>query len=520
MQQIDDLRSYQKEAIFSIVHAVECDKRNRVLISMPQGTGKSFVLIEAALEIQEKQPREYIYFLAPTTAECLQIENSVTKAISSKNTASFDYSVITYRRFENTVGANLPQTSIVVCFSAERTPNKYSSMELEEKGVCFLGAISSESISHGWFQDVAPVFVYSLSDAVYDGVLQPLEHPEKRVIAFVGFCTRLLNRIGLQELKKADLPLPYGAREYSPDIVVQNDHTLIIAECKLTREQNTSMQVLHSAVFRLIQTTALIDNARGLLISSGRISEREKGLLFKDHGIVIWDISNLIFLTDGIPDLRKELELLSYYDISGLPSARPYMWETQYPLDQAPSKAKTEEDIGHELIDRLLGCRPGKKDAAIFEELCFDIIKLLFSENFTRLRAQHATRDKLFRFDAICALKDTGSFWEMVRRYYYSQFVIFEFKNYAKPIQQNLIYTTEKYLFRSALRSVAIIISRKGFSESAHSASEGCLKEHSKLVLSINDTDLINMIKLRLSGNNPSDYLVERLEDFLMGIGK
>ena len=213
MQQIDDLRSYQKEAIFSIVHAVECDKRNRVLISMPQGTGKSFVLIEAALEIQEKQPREYVYFLAPTTAECLQIENSVTKAISSKNTASFDYSVITYRRFENTVGANLPQTSIVVCFSAERTPNKYSSMELEEKGVCFLGAISSESISHGWFQNVEPVFVYSLSDAVYDGVLQPLEHPEKRVIAFVGFCTRLLNRIGLQELKKADLPLPYGARE-------------------------------------------------------------------------------------------------------------------------------------------------------------------------------------------------------------------------------------------------------------------------------------------------------------------
>ena len=106
----------------------------------------------------------------------------------------------------------------------------------------------------------------------------------------------------------------------------------------------------------------------------------------------------------------------------------------------------------------------------------------------------------------------------MLTHHFNSHFIIFEFKNYAEEIDQNLVYITEKYLFDIALRNVAIIISRKGFSESAKFAAEGCLKEHGKLILDVSDEDLVHM--LERGGGEAADYLLGKLEDFLMGLSK
>ncbi len=127
--------------------------------------------------------------------------------------------------------------------------------------------------------------------------------------------------------------------------------------------------------------------------------------------------------------------------------------------------------------------------------------------------------------DLIGALKITQNndesmhpLWQMLVQHYNSHFIIFEFKNYTDKIDQNLIYITEKYLFDAALRNVAFIISRKGFSDAAKFAAEGCLKEHRKLILDITQDDLIKMLKS--PSDNPADRLLTKLEEFLMGISK
>ena len=100
--------------------------------------------------------------------------------------------------------------------------------------------------------------------------------------------------------------------------------------------------------------------------------------------------------------------------------------------------------------------------------------------------------------DLICSLRGeseaTHPIWKLISRHYNSHFVVFEFKNYEKPIDQNLVYITEKHLFNAALRNVAIIISRHGFSESAQFAANGCLKENGKLILGLSDSDLLSML--------------------------
>ena len=106
----------------------------------------------------------------------------------------------------------------------------------------------------------------------------------------------------------------------------------------------------------------------------------------------------------------------------------------------------------------------------------------------------------------------------MLVQHYNSHFVVFEFKNYSEQIDQNLIYITEKYLFNAALRNVVFIISREGFSSNAKFAAEGCLKENGKLIIDVTKKDLAKMLELQ--SDKAADYLLDKLEDFLMGISK
>ena len=116
-------------------------------------------------------------------------------------------------------------------------------------------------------------------------------------------------------------------------------------------------------------------------------------------------------------------------------------------------------------------------------------------------------------------MKGTTAFWNFLIRYYNTKFVVFECKNYAQKIKQNLIYVTDKYLFNPALRNVAFIISRKGFSANAQKAALGILKDQGKLIVDVTDSDLEEMIKAKASGQEPSDYLLDKVEKMLMGVG-
>ena len=101
-----------------------------------------------------------------------------------------------------------------------------------------------------------------------------------------------------------------------------------------------------------------------------------------------------------------------------------------------------------------------------------------------------------------------------------SRYVIFEFKNYSKPITQNEIITTERYLYPSALRKFAIIISPHGNSDSATLAMQGAMREHGKLMLSITTEELSRLLIGKDLGDDPNSYLFDVVDNFLMRLGR
>lgn len=329
--------------------------------------------------------------------------------------------------------------------------------------------------------------------------------------------------------------IDYTNREHDDwDLVLQKNNQKLWVECKAYKSKAVSPYVanelLKTIVMRKMKQNLSQEDII-LLIVLSNIPSFQKDEIYKRYRIVVWDIENLVFYCKNNLALLKQLSQITYFPIEhieGQPSAEA---ETAKLLltsvvDKHLEDAEKEANKAELLIQRLTNCTAGRDNSREYEKICEEILRHLFEANyFNRLTNQHKTNDEHFRMDLIGSLKITQNndesmhpLWQMLVQHYNSHFVVFEFKNYTDKIDQNLVYITEKYLFAASLRNVAFIISREGFSDSAKFAAEGCLKEHGKLILDIINEDLIKMLKS--PSDNPADYLLTKLEEFLMGISK
>ena len=165
-------------------------------------------------------------------------------------------------------------------------------------------------------------------------------------------------------------------------------------------------------------------------------------------------------------------------------------------------------------------CKTGKiqNEDRKYEIICTKIIKYLFETEFFQMSTQHKTGDNIFRMDMICSLKGTTEFWKFLMQFFNTKFVIFEYKNYSEELSQNLIVITSKYLIPDELRSVAFIVSRYGLNKNAERIAISQIKDEKKLIVSLTDEDLLVMVALKEKGKEPSDYLLEKVENLLMSL--
>ena len=119
-------------------------------------------------------------------------------------------------------------------------------------------------------------------------------------------------------------------------------------------------------------------------------------------------------------------------------------------------------------------------------------------------------------YDTVCRVVPKHDLWKMVIDQFNSRYIIFEYKNYGARIKQGQIYTTEKYLFRPALRAVAIIVSRLGPDPNALAACRGALREHGKLILNLSIDDVCDMLHEKDRQNDPNSILMSKLDEMLM----
>lgn len=181
-----------------------------------------------------------------------------------------------------------------------------------------------------------------------------------------------------------------------------------------------------------------------------------------------------------------------------------------YGIDKIAPKGTKE---GLTLIENLNKCKLGKKDWSNYETICKDIFVYLFKEDFQTLIIEEQTTsfDKIFRRDLLVSnnYKNNSSFWGRMANQYKSRVIVVEFKNYSEKITQNEINTTSKYL-NAKIGYFGIIISRKGLDINAELLQKRELSEN-KLLLSLRDKDLFDMIDLKMKGLDPKSKLDQLL---------
>ena len=282
----------------------------------------------------------------------------------------------------------------------------------------------------------------------------------------------------------------------------------------------------------LVQAATLLENARGslsatrsILVIGTRATPLGRETLKQQFpDLVIYDLDALSFLAAKYPHLLKELEELTREAFAFSDTEEPVPSPTDIETDlSAPShappitpRAPPPEKKGDAICRQIHDIPTGKADAKKFEEKALEALQYIFDRDLTAWSPQKPTQSGLSIYDAIARVISDNDFWKTVVNQFRSRYIIFEFKNYARKIKQGQIYTTEKYLFLTALRSTAIIISRNGADRNAEAASRGALREHGKLMINLSISDLCKMLELKDNGDDPNTVLLDRLDDMLM----
>jgi hypothetical protein len=234
----------------------------------------------------------------------------------------------------------------------------------------------------------------------------------------------------------------------------------------------------------------------------------------------VWDIRNVLWLFEDYPELKNELISILNYSVENIEPERP---EPVIFEESSQMENTDPESVADSYIAQLKVLETGSAAFKKYEELCVSILKYILGEYLTLWEQQKTTEENLYRFDMCCKIKNgvTQDFFDTICKYFSTKYIVFEFKNYEKPITQREIYTTEKYLYEKALRKVAIIISRNGADKHAEMAARGSLRESGKLIICLSDEDMKAMLQIKKEGERTTgEYLENILDDMLMRLEK
>lgn len=340
---------------------------------------------------------------------------------------------------------------------------------------------------------------------------------------FEQFCARLFERLG-----EVTFPAP-SERGY--DFRVNRNQKDTLVEVKLYKSRYVPTPWLWSAAARLQSACDRYNAEAGILAVTSRVTPYTRAnIQHQSPRIEVFDGADLGRLAAGDSKLSFELRGLLREALDEVPSE-------YIPIDQFSSEGSfwgsiesivLEEQVarqvvaepsplGEELSTALHAVPVGRDGFREFEKIGERALRYLFVEDFSFFDPQHI-RDDLQRTDIVAKLAPTIDFWKGIARDFRTRYVIFEFKNYSSEITPEQIYSTEKYLFTTALRSVAIVIARNGATDQALHAAKGALRETGKLILVVSLDDLCKMLKAKDNNDDPSDILSDVLDQMLMTI--
>lgn len=302
------------------------------------------------------------------------------------------------------------------------------------------------------------------------------------------------------------------------DWLIKKDGATYSAVIKGSQSIDASLQMIMASINELTKwwmKNGVEANYIPLLIVGGVVKDDVKRKIKANpltHMIEIWDIRDLLEL------VRDNIELRKYFV-----GVLPFSIDQDLLIgDQSIIQSDSETQVLDSLIKQVELWVSPKDKGKTYEKLCEDVLNALFYDDLTKWSKQQPSDGGLFRFDLICKIKNEHNrdFWSMAERFFQTKYIVFEFKDYNEPVTQREVFTTVKYLYPKALRGIAILISATGIDEHGMKAIKGILRDEGKLIIALDNKDLVEMLKLKKKHNPPADYLSDKLDALLIELEK
>jgi hypothetical protein len=175
--------------------------------------------------------------------------------------------------------------------------------------------------------------------------------------------------------------------------------------------------------------------------------------------------------------------------------------------------------IDDDLINELRSISAGKEDWHKYQKHIGKILSYLFNDDLSDPITELPDNYGINRRDFILRNYCENGFWKYLREKYQADFIVIDAKNYVGKIKKNQVLQISNYLKPHGAGLFAIIISRNGEEDrgSFLTRKEKWIIE-SKMIIILNDNDIINMILTKAYSDLPEELLIQKIENFRLGM--
>jgi hypothetical protein len=181
---------------------------------------------------------------------------------------------------------------------------------------------------------------------------------------------------------------------------------------------------------------------------------------------------------------------------------------------EIPPKSKAQE-----LVERLKNCQPGQVHWREYEDVCKEILSYCLEPPLLPPEEQSVTADGLHKRDLIfhIPMDNLPGFWHYILTVY-GRAVIVDCKNYSHELKENEIVIASKYLGKKKLTKLGLLVTRAGLSEGGKKGQKERWEQEDKLLICLNDQDLIKMLELKEKEDEPWKVIDKGIVDFLKSL--
>ena len=315
----------------------------------------------------------------------------------------------------------------------------------------------------------------------------------KRAFDFEDWVADLFRSLGYEATLEGEVG------DMSVDVLIEKDGSRTPVEVISTRGA-AAFAKLRADAERVLSFRSLEPGiGRAIIALASPLTDQARVWAESQYDIDVLDLDALRKMSGGLPHLAQRLEMIVEPEKAQPPESVDVMGDG------------LRQSLSDHIDDNTL-------TPAGFEDLCMRVFMHLFDPDLYGFAKQQQTTDGANRYDFICRIKPGNSFWDGLRADFRTKAILFECKNYAEGITADQVYSTERYLFVGALRTVCFLISRLPAAPSALRAAQGAMRENGKLVLLLSNEDLIQMLKLKSQPGGAENYLDTKIWEFVVSL--